>query len=84
MGCLEEHIAERKRLNEELAKLEHDHYILPRKMRGVEAKQNLNIDDFARKMCDIGLSAETESIGLHGAEHVMWMYQNRCDEYENN
>lgn len=83
-GHLDEHIAERKRCNEELAKLEYEYYILPRKMREIEAERNLNLSEFAKRMCDIGLSNETESIGLHGVEYVLRRYEERCKEYENN
>lgn len=84
MGALGEHNEERKRLNEELSKLEYEHYILPRKTREIEKEINLTIDDFARKMQDIGLVNETESIGLYGASYIMHRYEDRCNEFENN
>lgn len=84
MGYLEEHNEERERLNKEHAKMEYEHYILPRKMREVEAKQRANIDEFARKMVDIGLAGETEGMGLYGVNYIIDRYKKKCDEYETN
>lgn len=82
MEHLNEHSVEKKRLNEELAKLENEYYNLPQKMREIEGKRNNIIDGFARKMIEIGLSKETEGIGLYGAEYIMSRYEERCKEYE--
>lgn len=82
MEYLNEHSVEKKRINEELAKLNNEYYNLRQKMREIEGKKNNIIDGFARKMIEIGLSKETEGIGLYGAEYIMSRYEERCKEYE--
>ena len=78
---LKEYQEEIENVKKEIAKLQNERNNIPRKILRLEKNKNSIVDIFAKKMTDIGLSSETECIGLYGAEFIISRYENKCNEY---